>query len=220
MPVQTEASCPIMSVDTTTNSSGATLRMQFARLRELIIRRRIFISMLVFSTMMIVDLVSKVVPKDLASPGDPVTLCGLAGVLGGLALRSWAAGFLIKNDRLTTEGPYAFARNPLYLGSFLMIVGFCLLIDDLMNVWIMLVVIPIIYVPKVLSEERLLAKMYPTEWPRYTARTARFSPRRFSWPTLSGWRLSQWMLSREYNAVVAVTAALIGLKIWHDQFMH
>ena len=47
----------------------------------------------------------------------PHSLAGwLAGVAAGLALRAWAAGHLAKNQRLAISGPYAFTRNPLYLG--------------------------------------------------------------------------------------------------------
>src|SRR5258706_16263477 len=41
-----------------------------------------------------------------------------------LALRAWATGHLRKNDALAVTGPYAYTRNPLYLGSFLIGVGF------------------------------------------------------------------------------------------------
>jgi len=55
----------------------------------------------------------------------PVTLA-IGGVIGlaGLLLRMWASGYLRKNDQLATAGPYAHTRNPLYLGSFLIGLGF------------------------------------------------------------------------------------------------
>src|ERR687892_1272956 len=42
----------------------------------------------------------------------------------GLAIRAWAAGHIRKNAQLATSGPYAFTRNPLYFGSFLLGLGF------------------------------------------------------------------------------------------------
>src|SRR5712691_11798856 len=55
----------------------------------------------------------------------PVTLLAGAGVsIIGLALRAWSAGHIRKNDALATSGPYAYTRNPLYLGSFLLGAGF------------------------------------------------------------------------------------------------
>ena len=44
--------------------------------------------------------------------------------LPGLALRAWATGHLRKNDALATTGPYAYTRNPLYLGSLVIGLGF------------------------------------------------------------------------------------------------
>ena len=55
----------------------------------------------------------------------PWTLA-VGGVIGlvGLGLRAWASGHLRKNDALAITGPYAYTRNPLYLGSFLIGIGF------------------------------------------------------------------------------------------------
>src|SRR5258708_31175382 len=49
---------------------------------------------------------------------------GLPISVAGLALRAWAAGHLAKNQRLATSGPYAYTRNPLYLGTLIVAVGF------------------------------------------------------------------------------------------------
>ena len=57
----------------------------------------------------------------------PVTFVA-GGVIAfvGLLVRGWAAGHIMKNDRLATTGPYAHTRNPLYLGSFLIAAGFAI----------------------------------------------------------------------------------------------
>ncbi|HZD05008.1 MAG TPA: methyltransferase, partial [Longimicrobiales bacterium] len=55
------------------------------------------------------------------TPALLATGAGLAAV--GLAVRAWAAGFIHKERELTTAGPYAYTRNPLYLGSFLVGIG-------------------------------------------------------------------------------------------------
>jgi protein-S-isoprenylcysteine O-methyltransferase Ste14 len=188
-------------------------RPLFDRLVKFIVRRRVAISIVLIGTLVIEDLVSGVVPRDILNPTDLKALAGLLCVLGGLALRSWAAGFLIKNSELTTTGPYAVVRNPLYLGSFLMVAGYCLLIDDRENIWILTAALALIYIPKVRSEERLLAEVYPDKWPQYAAETPRFFPRSIALARLSGWRLSQWRRSREYNAVLASAAALVGLIV-------
>ena len=59
-----------------------------------------------------------------ARPTPRALLIGASVSLLGLAVRAWAAGHIRKNAQLATSGPYAFTRNPLYLGSFLLGLGF------------------------------------------------------------------------------------------------
>src|SRR5688572_3999794 len=49
---------------------------------------------------------------------------GLIPIALGQVVRIWAAGHLSKNKELTTTGPYAYVKNPLYVGTFLIMVGF------------------------------------------------------------------------------------------------
>src|SRR5207244_11091186 len=60
----------------------------------------------------------------LARPRSLTLIVGAVVALPGLALRAWAVGYLRKNEALATDGPYAYTRNPLYLGSFLIGLGF------------------------------------------------------------------------------------------------
>ena len=186
------------------------------RFVHFLVRRRVPISIAVFGIMMAVDLIRGTVPHDVFDWTDYRSVAGLLTLLGGLIVRSWAAGFLTKSTQLTMNGPYRLVRNPLYLGSFLMVVGICLLIGDPENIWISAVVLAILYIPKVRSEEHFLASKFPGEWPQYAASTPRFLPRLTVRPSLSGWRLSQWLKSREYNAVVATLAAIVALKALHE----
>ena len=59
-----------------------------------------------------------------ARPTPKALLIGASVSLLGLAIRAWAAGHIRKNAQLATSGPYAFTRNPLYFGSFLLSLGF------------------------------------------------------------------------------------------------
>ena len=51
---------------------------------------------------------------------------GILLIAAGQALRVWAAGHLVKNKRLTTTGPYAYVKNPLYVGAITIVIGFCI----------------------------------------------------------------------------------------------
>jgi protein-S-isoprenylcysteine O-methyltransferase Ste14 len=62
-----------------------------------------------------------------AEPMRWLFAAGLVLVLAGQALRLWATGYLLKTDELTTAGPYAYLRHPLYAGALLMGCGFLLM---------------------------------------------------------------------------------------------
>ena len=59
-----------------------------------------------------------------ARPQIKWLVCGVAIAVLGLVVRGYAAGHLRKHQKLATSGPYAFTRNPLYLGSVLLAAGF------------------------------------------------------------------------------------------------
>ncbi|HTU27669.1 MAG TPA: isoprenylcysteine carboxylmethyltransferase family protein [Pirellulales bacterium] len=186
------------------------------RFIRFLVRRRVPISIAVYGILVAEDVLTGTIPHDVFDWKDTRSLLGVALLLGGLIVRSWAAGFLTKSTQLTMTGPYRMMRNPLYLGSFLMVVAFCILIGDRENIWISAVLLPLLYIPKVRSEERYLSSKFPEEWARYAATTPRFFPRLTVLPSMSGWRLSQWLKSREYNAVAATLAAIVALKVLHD----
>lgn len=96
---------------------------------------------------------------------------------GGLLLRLWAEGWLIKNQVLSTRGPYSFTRNPLYLGTGLIILG-----QSLMSgvpwapvvfpaLWLAL------YWPTMRQEEAHLAARYGVEHAAYRKRVPLLLPR-------------------------------------------
>ena len=60
----------------------------------------------------------------LARPTPRPILIGAIIVLCGLFIRALASGYVQKNEELTTGGPYAYTRNPLYFGSLILAVGF------------------------------------------------------------------------------------------------
>src|SRR4051794_17258035 len=59
----------------------------------------------------------------LSKPTETSLLTGVPVSIGGLLLRAWAAGHLAKNQQLAQHGPYAFTRNPLYIGTLLVAFG-------------------------------------------------------------------------------------------------
>lgn len=72
---------------------------------------------------------------------DPIHVAsGSALVVLGTLLRTWGAGHLVKNDRLTTTGPYAYLRHPLYAGTLLIGSGFALIAGGVLS-WLLLAIL-------------------------------------------------------------------------------
>jgi protein-S-isoprenylcysteine O-methyltransferase Ste14 len=138
-------------------------------------------------------------------------------VLPGIWLRGYAAGFVKKNAELTRTGPYAFTRNPLYLGSMLIAAGFALAAG---NVWLgvlLVVMFLAIYVPTILSEEAFLRGVF-TGFDEYARKVPRLLPRltpaRFDDAEgAGGGRFSRerYLHHREYNAAMGSAAIYTAL---------
>src|ERR1700760_4908525 len=97
----------------------------------------------------------------LAHPKWWSIVAGSVVVACGVGLRATASGHVKKNEELTTTGPYAHTRNPLYVGSILIAVGFGI---ASLNPWIAVPVALLfvaIYVPVVKSEEAFLRGKFP-----------------------------------------------------------
>lgn len=150
-------------------------------------------------------------------PYHPLVPICLASVLGtslvmfGLAIRTWAAGTLHKSQEVTTVGPYALVRNPLYVGSFFMMFGFCTLMKDWLAMAFVIGPITVLYWYQVRVEERNLSNRFHDEWHQYFGTTGRFLPRSISRSVLAYWSFRQWLKNREYQAVIATLIALAAL---------
>jgi protein-S-isoprenylcysteine O-methyltransferase Ste14 len=137
---------------------------------------------------------------------------GLALAAPGVLIRAAASGHIHKNEQLTTSGPYAYTRNPLYLGSFIIALGFAVASRSLWIAAVMVVMLLAIYLPVILSEEEFLRQRF-NEFEDY----ARNVPRLF--PKLRGGRHNvafSWDLylkHREYNALLGTLGMMAALAV-------
>lgn len=128
----------------------------------------------------------------------------------GLLLRGWAAGHLAKNQRLATSGPYAYIRNPLYLGTLTVAAGIVIAARDWRLAIIFAAVFLLVYLPVIELEEQHLRNIFP-EYAVYAQRVHRLFPLR-RWIG-AHWRFS-WPLYRkneEYKALVGFLCAVVWL---------
>ena len=147
----------------------------------------------------------------LARPNALSILLALPLVLGGEALRLWASGHIEKTRRLATGGPYAHTRNPLYLGSVLLALGFA---TASASSWVVLAAAAYLlaFYPAVMREEAsFLRQTFPEEYglwardvPLFLPRINAAGPRQttFDWSRVSANR--EWRTAAAIPVVVAL----------------
>jgi protein-S-isoprenylcysteine O-methyltransferase Ste14 len=156
-----------------------------------------------------------------ARPSWTTLVWGLVLVLPGLWLRGYAAGYVKKNAELTRTGPYAYTRNPLYLGSICIAAGFAVAAGRWWLVVLLIAMFLAIYVPTILSEEEFLRDTF-SQFEEYAQRVPRLLPRltpaRFADTERGMGRFSneRYRHHREYNASIGAVALYVALivRMW------
>jgi protein-S-isoprenylcysteine O-methyltransferase Ste14 len=143
--------------------------------------------------------------------------CSLLLVVPGLLLRGYASGYVKKNAELTVTGPYAYTRNPLYLGSMLMAFGFAAASRSLGITLLLTFLFIIIYAPTIYSEEQFLRATFPA-FENYAKRVPRLLPR-FPSAHMDGdgsFSGTLYRQHREYNSILGVCAvyAVLLATLW------
>jgi protein-S-isoprenylcysteine O-methyltransferase Ste14 len=105
---------------------------------------------------------------------------GAAIALVGLLVRAWAAGHIIKNNRLATTGPYAHTRNPLYFGSFLLGAGFAVA-SDFRLLLLVIAFWVLVYGPTMQREKANISGRFPEAYADYASNVPAFVPRPTAW---------------------------------------
>ena len=152
----------------------------------------------------------------------PLYIFCVIGVILGCLLRSWAAGCLLKGKRVAVGGPYAYIRHPLYAGSFILGVGFCIAlwrqplpVSSLVISLAFLVGFGVVYQAKTLAEEKELAAHLGPSYDVYARQVPAFWPTRGHVRGLGEQKFS-WELyrrNREYQCVLGSMAMLLILYL-------
>lgn len=150
----------------------------------------------------------------MAHPTGQSIMIGSCLIVLGLVIRALASGHVQKNEQLTTSGPYAFTRNPLYLGSLVLACGFALAAKSW---WIALIAAMIffaIYLPVMRSEEDFLRNKFP-DFETYSRHVPRLFPRLTPYQSSSApFSVHLYWKHREYNAALgsALMIAMLAVK--------
>lgn len=145
-------------------------------------------------------------------------------VIIGQMLRFWAVGCIVryrgeevKAEHLATWGPYAWVRNPLYLGNGLIGLGWSVFAGPqvtLLFVISFVLVYPVFIIP---HEETFLAKRFGETFSAYRERT----PKLFPWKPLPPNRVSGpyrreilWISERHSVWVTVAGSLLLFSRLW------
>lgn len=164
----------------------------------------------------------------LARPTWQTMAASLVLVVPGLWLRAYASGYVKKNAELTTTGPYAHTRNPLYLGSMLIAFGFAAAAWNLVILVALSVLFAVIYIPTIQGEEEYLrahfagfedyARAVPRLLPRITAARPSIGGDAGDSGGFSG---ALYGRHREYNSLMGAGAiyAALAVKLMHEHHL-
>lgn len=132
---------------------------------------------------------------------------GLPFVIVGEAIRIWATGYLTKMAAVITAGPFALCRNPLYVGSFFITMGY-FVISNRLDVWIIgTVLFWLFHGGAIIYEEKMLLEKFGDEYAEYCKVTPRLIPHSFSLKGNGSFSFDQIMRNNEYRGFAG--AALI-----------
>ncbi len=152
-----------------------------------------------------------------ARPSVSLLIAGSLVALAGVAVRAHAAGYLEKNQRLTTSGPYARTRNPLYLGSLLIGTGFAIAGGRWILGLAFVGLFWLIYIPVMRREADFLRREFAGLYDQYAASVPLFLPRLSAWHDASTeamrFRWDQYRKNREYEAALGYAAGIILLAL-------
>jgi len=144
---------------------------------------------------------------------------GVAALLAvaGAVVRFWAAGIISKNRELATGGPYAWVRNPLYFGSFLIMVAFLLLNGNPWYIIPAVVGTSVIYVRTIRSETAMLTELFGETYREYCRRVPALIPWRGRVGMEGGsavYSLEQSLFNKEYNGALGTLAMLAAFYLY------
>jgi len=155
-----------------------------------------------------------------STPTEVSLLIGGMLTVTGLAIRAWAAGTVRKNRELAIVGPYAFVRNPLYLGALSVGLGVALAGGHWVWLACFLLYYWRVYGMTIADEETHLERIFGERYERYRTHVPAILPRLVPYRDADpngGFRVEQYFRNREWNVLlvmIALFAFLAGKVIF------
>ncbi|MGH9755662.1 MAG: methyltransferase family protein [Blastocatellia bacterium] len=140
---------------------------------------------------------------------------GVPIAVAGALIRAWASGHLRKNAELAVSGPYAFTRNPLYFGSFVMASGCAVCGGGLwLGLWLMSFFLAV-YLPVMQAEAAHMRKLFAGDYENWAANVPLFIPRLIPYRNGRARRFDpqQYLRHREYRAAIGLAVVISALSL-------
>lgn len=157
----------------------------------------------------------------LARITDTSLWVGIAVELLGLGVRFWASGHISKSRVLTTSGPYAYVRNPLYLGNFIVGLGVVIVAN---NMWLLLYYLLsflILYAGTIREEQDVLVEKFGAEYREYLRSVPMLFPtlRRFGKAGTQAFSIRQSFKNGEFIRICGFLLLAVFLFLWYFLFI-
>jgi len=142
----------------------------------------------------------------------------LSLIILGLATRMYASGFVLKNKELSTTGPYAFMRHPLYTGNIIILIGLCGVNGSLWSLITAVIFFWFYYPPAIEYEDRKLKSLFPETWENWANKTPALVPKLkgiFNQQLdLKRWSLKKSLITN-YEPVIVIYVLTWLVIIWN-----
>jgi len=150
-----------------------------------------------------------------ANSDDDSMRTSLWWIIPGLLIRLWANGYAIKMEKLTTSGPYAFVRNPLYLGTMFIAIGFAVMLRTHYIGALFVAFMALTYYQTIKKEERMLEERFKEEYINYTKRVPAIIPTIFPYRSGEKWSFSfkRFLESKEYKTFLWIAIVVISFYL-------
>jgi protein-S-isoprenylcysteine O-methyltransferase Ste14 len=142
----------------------------------------------------------------------------LAGLIG-LWVRAHAAGYLHKQEVLTVTGPYAYTRNPLYLGSAILALGAGIATQSWISALVLILYFAVFYSIVMRREANELRLRHGASFEEYACAVPLFIPRltaaKLPGESAGSFSFAQYRKNHEWQASVGfLFLLLVLLAIW------
>jgi hypothetical protein len=145
----------------------------------------------------------------LADPQSMLFVVGAVLALSGMLVRLYASGYIIKNQKLATDGPYSLVRHPLYTGNLLMVIGFTF-ISGLWWAILLSALIWWFYYPTAIEyEDRKLHGIFGEDWEQWSRTVPAVIPVSLKLRAADSWSFKTSLSQNAEPLIVIYTLGLL-----------